>query len=351
MTVHAFRNYRLCSIAQRLGLLWVLWAWLHSATVLAAPGYEQDLHGAADLPGIARFAGTVIIGYRVSEFDETLIPIGPWDDGASSEGWTKTLKVVGRRTRIIYLAPRDVTAQAVIQHYQDTLTQQGYQPFYQCAGFDTCGEKIDRFYSEPSYGKQLTERYVLKYVYSDSTVQDPYLYSAQRQDEAGATSLFIFAARQDNFADSAAGNRVAIFVEAVIGQPIRESITPLPASELAQGLTEAGRIAVPGIQFNTDPITIRPESQPQLEQIALLLVEQPALKLYIVGHTDNRGSLDENLELSRRRAQEVVRTLIQSFGIFGERLKAMGVANLAPLTTNANAAGQALNQRIELVAQ
>jgi len=50
-----------------------------------------------------------------------------------------------------------------------------------------------------------------------------------------------------------------------------------------------------------------------------LLHQQPKLKVYIVGHTDNTGSLEHNLSLSQQRADSVVEALTARFGIGPER--------------------------------
>jgi OmpA-OmpF porin, OOP family len=75
------------------------------------------------------------------------------------------------------------------------------------------------------------------------------------------------------------------------------------AAAMAKGLGEAGHIALYGIYFDTDKAVLKPESRPTLEQIARLLASQPQLKVFIVGHTDNQGAYDYNLDLSRRRAE------------------------------------------------
>ncbi len=329
-----------------IGVLLVCLARLSNAEI---PALDRDLPGASDIPGIPRFAGSLIIGQRVSPFDETQIPTGPWDTSANA--WKSSLKVAGRRSRLLYLAPRNVSSLEVIRNYQQALEEIGYERLYQCSGFEECGTRVDRFYSDPANGKQLNDRYLLRYVYADGSVQEPRLYSARRQTAEGQSYVFVFAAFQDNFADSAAGNRVAIFVEEVLTRPVSKQMVLVEAPEIARGISDVGRIAIHGIQFDSGQAMVKPESMPQIEQIARLLAEQPNLRLYIVGHTDNRGTLDYNLELSRRRAEEVVRLLIQRYGIPGERLKPMGVANLAPLASNATEEGRMLNRRVEIVAQ
>jgi outer membrane protein OmpA-like peptidoglycan-associated protein len=81
-----------------------------------------------------------------------------------------------------------------------------------------------------------------------------------------------------------------------------------------------------------------------------LLAANPALRVYVVGHTDNQGGLAANLELSQRRAEAVVKSLA-ALKIDPQRMVAKGVASLAPLGSNANDAGRARNRRVELVQQ
>jgi OOP family OmpA-OmpF porin len=68
----------------------------------------------------------------------------------------------------------------------------------------------------------------------------------------------------------------------------------------------------------------------------------------IVGHSDNQGSLEANIALSKRRA-EAVRTALITRGVAAERLEAHGVGYLAPVSTNLTEAGRTLNRRVELV--
>ena len=122
------------------------------------------------------------------------------------------------------------------------------------------------------------------------------------------------------------------------------------AAAMAKGLGEAGHIALYGIYFDTDKAVVKPESRPTLEQIAKLLAGQPQLNVFIVGHTDNQGAHDYNLDLSRRRAEAVAAELVKNFRIAQARLRTAGVGFLAPVGSNANEPGRALNRRVELVA-
>jgi len=123
------------------------------------------------------------------------------------------------------------------------------------------------------------------------------------------------------------------------------------ADGLDKGLSADGKVALYGIFFDTGKADIKPESTPQLEEMAKLLTHAPKLQVFIVGHTDNQGGVDGNLALSLRRAQAVVATLVKDYKIDTARLSARGVANFSPLASNDADAGRAKNRRVELVAQ
>src|SRR6185503_4673402 len=139
----------------------------------------------------------------------------------------------------------------------------------------------------------------------------------------------------------------AELVVAVVGAMDNKMVD---AAAMAKGLGETGHIALYGIYFDTDKAVVKPESRPTLEQIAKLLAGQPQLNVFIVGHTDNQGAYDYNLDLSRRRAEAVAAELVKNFRIAQARLRTAGVGFLAPVGSNGNEAGRALNRRVELVA-
>jgi len=58
-------------------------------------------------------------------------------------------------------------------------------------------------------------------------------------------------------------------------------------------------------------------------------VAQSALKLRVVGHTDNQGALESNIALSKRRAKAATAMLVSNYGVAANRLSAFGVADLA----------------------
>ncbi len=131
-----------------------------------------------------------------------------------------------------------------------------------------------------------------------------------------------------------------------------ESLTQsivLKAEDIDRELKASGKAAFYGIFFDTDQASIKPESEETLAEMAKYLLANPQLQVYIVGHTDNTGSLDHNQELSERRAQAVVQTLTTTYRVPAAQLSAYGVASLSPVSTNSSEEGKGKNRRVEMV--
>lgn len=123
------------------------------------------------------------------------------------------------------------------------------------------------------------------------------------------------------------------------------------AAAMGNDINANGRAAVYGIYFDTGKSEIKPESDAAISEIAKLLRGDTTLRLYVVGHTDNVGSFDANMKLSKDRAEAVVKALSGRHGIASVRMKAFGVSSLSPVTSNETEDGRAKNRRVELVKQ
>ena len=111
------------------------------------------------------------------------------------------------------------------------------------------------------------------------------------------------------------------------------------------------KVAIYGIYFDFNKADVKPESDPTLIEITKLLSQNPNLKLYVVGHTDNVGKFDYNMKLSQTRANAVIQALVSRYGVDRNRLKSYGVGPLAPVQPNKTEEGRAKNRRVELVEQ
>lgn len=123
------------------------------------------------------------------------------------------------------------------------------------------------------------------------------------------------------------------------------------AASFGDDLKSSGHVAVYGILFDTGKSVLKPESTPALEEVAKLLKADAALKVWVVGHTDAVGKVDENMKLAQARAEAVVAALSTTHGISAARLKGYGVGPLTPVASNDTDEGRAKNRRVELVKQ
>lgn len=145
--------------------------------------------------------------------------------------------------------------------------------------------------------------------------------------------------------------KIMTAVHVVQAKPRQSKVVVVEADEMAQQIDAEGRVALYGIYFDTDKASIKPSSKPTLDEIAKLLKQNTGLKVLVVGHTDNQGGFDYNIDLSKRRAAAVTQALTRDYGIAGNRLKPWGVGYTAPAASNKSEEGWAKNRRVELVEQ
>jgi OmpA-OmpF porin, OOP family len=99
-------------------------------------------------------------------------------------------------------------------------------------------------------------------------------------------------------------------------------------------------------EFNKDKI--RPESFPVLDAVVEALQMNPAIKIEVQGHTDNKGAAAYNKSLSDRRAASVLKYLV-SHGVTAARLASHGYGFERPLVDNSTETNRALNRRVQFV--
>ena len=142
------------------------------------------------------------------------------------------------------------------------------------------------------------------------------------------------------------GRYISLYI--VERQSMEQTIQANAASWFSD-ISTTGHAAVYGIYFDTDKAEIKPESEPALAEMAKLLKANPALNLFVVGHTDATGEIGHNMKLSEARAASVTNALAAKYGIAASRLAPHGVGPLAPVASNDSDEGRAKNRRVELV--
>lgn len=102
-----------------------------------------------------------------------------------------------------------------------------------------------------------------------------------------------------------------------------------------------------GILFDVDKTDLKTAAKSNLTNLSKSLSQNPQTNILIVGHTDDTGSDDHNMDLSVRRA-EAVKAYIASAGVNGSRLSTQGKGESEPIADNTTADGRAQNRRVEI---
>lgn len=99
------------------------------------------------------------------------------------------------------------------------------------------------------------------------------------------------------------------------------------------------------IEYDTDKAVIRPKFYGEVEKVANFMKRFPQIKGTIEGHTDNVASAKYNIKLSQRRAEGVVKMLVEQYGIDKNRLEAKGYGLTRPIADNRTKEGRQQNRR------
>ncbi len=127
---------------------------------------------------------------------------------------------------------------------------------------------------------------------------------------------------------------------------IRNAVRPYILAIQLQKIKKDNAVILNNIFFETGSYVLLERSVSELNRLAELLHNNPALKISISGHTDNQGDDKMNQVLSENRAKSVVVFLIKA-GIAPSRLSYAGYGKTRPIDTNNTEAGRAKNRRTE----
>ena len=342
-----------------------------AAQAQVEPRYAKEL--AANAPGsgdqlLPRYAGSFILAQTKKDFDEIVLPLGKTiGAGYASEPdkklrFEKVTTVEGRLTRTLYVIPEGRSVLEVVRNYTNELEGKGATTLFQCSKAE-CGEE---FYKLQAFARALKpegaaysrERRALAanaLEYVDPQA-DQRLWVGNWKREGGSdVFVSIYAATQTGGSmgdiSTALKGRVLALVEVLETKAMQQNLAFVSAEQIGGALGKDGRVALYGILFDFDKAELKPESDKQLVEMANLLKANAGLKVFIVGHTDNKGTLAYNVDLSQRRAEAVARALAARYGIAADRMVARGVGPLSPLAPNDSEDGQAKNRRVELVRQ
>jgi peptidoglycan-associated lipoprotein len=102
------------------------------------------------------------------------------------------------------------------------------------------------------------------------------------------------------------------------------------------------------IHFDFDKYNIRPGDAEILNENAVLLKKYPKVKVQIEGHCDERGTVEYNLALGERRANNTKNYLV-SLGVSADRISTISYGKERPLDPGHNEEAWAINRRAHTV--
>lgn len=304
----------------------------------------------ADHPLVGRYQGAELVGSASSEYDEVRLISGPIQDTVQkpdSPGWTR---VEGASALYYYRLPAERSSLEVLRNYEASLAAKGFQRVFSCATSDgSC--YIAR---EGRVPNTMPYDFALAF---DASPELPRLGGdfVRNYFRTHARHLLMRAARPEGtvwasvtIAEGTHGPHA--FVRVVTSKAMEgDRIAFVDARQMGEAIAASGRVSLYGIQFDFDRDEVKPESAPTLAEIAGLLRTDSAMRLEVVGHTDAKGGMEYNADLSLRRARNVVTALVGGHGIDPARLQARGAGAGEPVASNDSEEGRAKNRRVELV--
>lgn len=305
-------------------------------SAFAASPFKEVKDG-KDYPLLSRFQGATLIRSGVINFDKVDVKL--------ADGKVETME--GKVYNYFYLGPKERSELEVYRSYKKTLEQKGFKLLVACEDVDQCHsanyDTHARKWTDDSRSFAQGRHYM-----NNLGGSKAFRFLMARLARPTGDITAIITIRGGYMTGEGFG--ADYFVQVVEAGAMDQNLM-VKAEALGKSLNSDGKIALYGIRFDTAKADIKPESKPQLEEMAKTLTQNPALKVYIVGHTDNQGALEVNAALSQKRADAIVAALVKDYKIAAGRLAAKGVASYAPVASNGSEQGREQNRRVEMVVQ
>jgi len=313
-----------------------------------------DVKGGKDHPLLKRYEGSSLLSYQQKNYDSLKMALEciVFDYNEGKMKPFKKVEVEGRKTTLFYNLPAGAGTLEGERQYENELKEKGFEVLFRASGEEIEKNKGDNLamevYGMTSSNTTQENPQILAMMGPDKTMSHYLVTRLTRPEGDVYCSVWAFQASWTAAALKAPEKSTIVRVDICEVKPMEQKMVLVKAEEMASQIALNGKVALYGIQFDTDKATIRPDSEATLAEIAKLLQDKADLRVLVVGHTDTEGSFEYNRSLSQRRADSVVSNLT-SKGISKERLFPVGISFASPVATNATEEGRAKNRRVELV--
>jgi outer membrane protein OmpA-like peptidoglycan-associated protein len=216
-------------------------------------------------------------------------------------------RVQGEVERRTLEMPERYSVEEVQDQLHDALRRRGARPLYTCQGLD-CG----------SSNAWANIYFDIKQLYGLD--QHQYYGVWELKTEEGDLYYLVTYVVQR-------GNRRIYAQLDQIRAPLAEAGTVVASpATLVNSLREQGFFVLTGVEWSAGGVRVEPD---HLKAVVNALQRDPWLNVYIVGHDYGPGGHEQQLERSKKAAQQVSKSLIEA-GVKAARVSAHGVGGLAP---------------------
>lgn len=335
-------------------LLKICIALLFGFNLQAQNSFCPNVEGSIEHPLLTSYQNSCIVGYNEIKFDAVSFPM----EKITIKGTEKTLSAEGKVIDIIYGIDNssNATVLEVQRNYEQALKNGGFEILFSAFGRKNITSRRSIRDSYPSFGgvdfmeslKNLKQKN-FRFAFSNhnSSQNNDYAYflaSGKKGNTKYTLALHIMFNRTSQ--KELNGN---IFVQAKIVEAQEMDTGQVSASSIDEKIKNEGKEVFHNILFDFGSDKLTTESYAVIETLAEYLNNNTDKNYYIVGHTDNIGSLNTNQNLSEKRARAVLNTLTSKYEINTSQISAHGVGQLSPLAVNTTDEGRALNRRVEIV--
>ena len=305
--------------------------------LIAAIGFSTPTIGAFALPDEFRE-----VVRQSATSDSASIPLGRFEDGS-----IPMQTIDGEVENIILRVEGTLPTLDLLREVAAHFTELGYREIFRChdrkcGGFDFVSE-IDIVSAPDMYVDIGNFRYM----------------SARREagGKADLVGVIVSRSMHAGFIQVTAAKETMHSLDLYIdtAEAIVRSVNPDSEIEsssrnsLSVQLAANGHAVLQTLEFAPGSLNLANGELHELEELAEYLKAHSNHMVILVGHTDTRGTLESNVDLSRQRAEAVQKLLIERYGADPQQLMAEGIGYLSPRATNTTEEGRARNRRVEAI--
>jgi len=315
-----------------------------------------DVEGAINHPLLEKYKNSCIVAYSESKFNAVTFPISKI---TSKEGAPNEITEEGKIINLIYGIENTerATVLEVQRNYEQALKNGNFEILYSAFGrknisgnykirnvYENFGE-VDVISAYKYIKPKSYFRFSMSSHHSNIDSDDAYfVVKGKRDGKIYTMALYIHYNRS-----SWEGLKDNIFVLVQIVEQEDMETGQVSAASIDEKIKNEGKEVFHNILFEFGSDNLTQESYAIIETLSVYLKNNPTQEYYIVGHTDNVGSLPTNQTLSEKRAKAVLMALTKKYNIPVSQISAHGVGQLSPLAINTTKEGRALNRRVEIV--